>query len=66
MIYCGWDFATAIVEYTPFLQANKVYWYLSIPVSGAIMAAYSLAALYDLLRHPLAEPPTEAKQQEIL
>ena len=42
MIYYGWDFATAIVEYTPFLQANKVYWYLSIPVSGAIMAVTAL------------------------
>ena len=55
-----------IVEYTPFLQANKVYWYLSIPVSGAIMAAYSLATLYGLLRHPFAGPRAEAKQQEII
>ena len=66
MIYYGWDFATGIVEYTPFLQANKVYWYLSIPVSGAIMAAYSLATLYGLLRHPFAGPRAEAKQQEII
>jgi|SRR5436190_17131350 len=66
MVYYGWDFATAIVEYTPFLQVNKVYWYLSIPVSGAIMAAYSIIALYKLLRSPLAGAAEEGKQQEII
>ena len=66
MVYYGWDFATAIVEYTPFLQVNKVYWYLSIPVSGAIMAAYSLVALYELLRHPLVDVGVDGKQQEII
>jgi TRAP-type C4-dicarboxylate transport system permease small subunit len=66
MVYYGWDFATAITEYTPFLQANKIYWYLSIPASGAVMAAYSFAALYDLFRHPLAEPRKVAKSQEII
>ena len=25
MVYYGWDFATAIKEYTPFLQADRVY-----------------------------------------
>ena len=52
MLYYGWDFATAIKEYTPFLQADRVYWYLSIPVSAAIMAGYSVAALYELLPIP--------------
>jgi TRAP-type C4-dicarboxylate transport system permease small subunit len=66
MIYYGWDFATAIVEYTPFLQVNKVYWYLSIPVSGTIMAAYSLGALYELLRSPLAGAVEDGKQQDII
>jgi len=66
MIYYGWDFATGIKEYTAFLQADRVYWYLSIPVSGAIMAVYSAAALYGLLRHSLVGPQVEAKQQEIL
>jgi len=66
MVYYGWDFATAIKEYTPFLQADRVYWYLSIPVSAAIMGGYSVAALYELLTHPLVGPPTESKQQEIL
>ena len=65
MVYYGWDFATAITEYTPFLLVNKVYWYLSIPVSAAIMAGYSVAALYQLLTDPLLGPPAE-KQQEIL
>jgi TRAP-type C4-dicarboxylate transport system permease small subunit len=66
MVYYGWDFATAIKEYTPFLQVDRIYWYLSIPVSAAIMAGYSVAALYELLTHPLLGPPTESKQQEIL
>jgi TRAP-type C4-dicarboxylate transport system permease small subunit len=66
MVYFGWDFATAITEYTPFLLVNKIYWYLSIPVSGAIMLAYSLVALYELLRSPLVEAAKEAKQQEII
>jgi hypothetical protein len=30
------------------------------------MAAYSLATLYGLLRHPFAGPRAEAKQQEII
>jgi TRAP-type C4-dicarboxylate transport system permease small subunit len=66
MVYYGWDFATSIKEYTPFLQADRVYWYLSIPVSAAIMAGYSIAALYELLTHPLRSQPDESKQQEIL
>jgi TRAP-type transport system small permease protein len=66
MVYFGWDFATAITEYTPFLLVNKIYWYLSIPVSGAIMLAYSLVALYELLRSPLLGAAKEAKQQEII
>jgi TRAP-type C4-dicarboxylate transport system permease small subunit len=66
MMYYGWDFATSIKEYTPFLQADRVYWYLSIPVSAAIMAGYSVAALYELLTHPLREETAESKQQEIL
>lgn len=66
MVYYGWDFATSIKEYTPFLQADRVYWYLSIPVSAAIMAGYSVAALYELLSHPLRGETAESKQQEIL
>jgi len=30
------------------------------------MAGYSVAALYELLTHPLLSPPAESKQQEIL
>ena len=66
MVYFGWDFATAITEYTPFLLVNKIYWYLSIPVSGAIMLAYSLVGLYELLRSPFMDAAKEAKQQEII
>src|SRR5687767_8471545 len=28
IVYYGWDFATGILEYTPFMQVNRVYWYL--------------------------------------
>jgi TRAP-type C4-dicarboxylate transport system permease small subunit len=66
LLYYGWDFATAIKEYTPFLQADRIYWYLSIPVSAAIMAGYSVAALYQLLTHPLSGPPAESRPQDIL
>src|SRR4029077_1503807 len=66
LVYYGWDFATAITEYTPFLLVNKVYWYLSIPVSGAIMMVYSLVALYGLLRSPFVDVAKEGKQQEII
>lgn len=65
MVYYGWDLATGIVEYTPFLQANKIYWYLSIPVCGTIMAVYSLVSIYDLLRHPFDARRALGKQQEI-
>jgi len=65
MIWYGWDFATGIVELTPFLQANKVWWYLSIPVCGALMSAYSLSFILALLRHPFGPAPKAGPQQEI-
>ena len=65
MVYYGWDFATGIVELTPFLQANKVYWYLAIPVCGAIMSAYSVGVLYDLVRNPFVASHAQGRQQEI-
>ncbi|MBM3532965.1 MAG: TRAP transporter small permease [Alphaproteobacteria bacterium] len=65
MLYYGWDFATGIFELTPFLQANKVYWYLSIPVCGSLMAAYSLAGLCDLLANPFVPSRASGRQQEI-
>ena len=66
LIVYGWDLATAIQEFTPFLQAPKFYWYLSLPVSGAIMVVYSVVALWDLVRHPFAGRRAIGKQQELI
>lgn len=65
MVYYGWDFATGIVELTPFLQANKVCWYLAIPVCGSIMSAYSVGFLCGLFRNPFAASHAAGRQQEI-
>jgi TRAP-type C4-dicarboxylate transport system permease small subunit len=54
----GWEFASQSGETTPFLQFNKIWWYAAIPVSGLIMTAYHLAALWRLLRHPMPEEST--------
>jgi TRAP-type C4-dicarboxylate transport system permease small subunit len=66
LVYYGWDLATGITEYTPFLKANKLYWYAALPISGAIMAGYSLARIGRLLATPFVVAPSAAKQQEIL
>ena len=46
----GWDFMQQSGETTPFLQIDKVYWYAAIPVCGALMSLYSIAALWRALR----------------
>lgn len=51
----GWEFASQASETTPFLQADKIWWYAAIPVSGLVMATYNLAALWRLLWHPLPD-----------
>lgn len=45
----GWDFLQMAGETTPYLQIDKSYWYAAIPVCGALMAVYSLAALLRTL-----------------
>jgi TRAP-type C4-dicarboxylate transport system permease small subunit len=54
----GWEFASQSGETTPFLQVDKIWWYAAIPVSGLIMTAYHLAALWRLLRDPMPEEST--------
>lgn len=49
----GWDFLQMAGETTPYLQIDKSYWYAAIPVCGAVMAVYSLAALLRTLRGEL-------------
>lgn len=55
----GWEFASQSGETTPFLQADKIWWYAAIPVSGVIMTAYHLAALWRLLFHPMPDVAPE-------
>lgn len=49
----GWDFMREAGETTPFLQIDKSYWYAAIPVCGAMMSIYSMAALWRALRGDL-------------
>ncbi|MCF3933597.1 TRAP transporter small permease [Acuticoccus sp. M5D2P5] len=46
----GYEFAAGSGETTPFLRFDKVYWYASIPVAGALMVAYSIAGLVLAMR----------------
>jgi len=46
----GWDFVRQSGETTPFLQIDKAWWYAAIPVCGMLMAAYSVAAAWRVLR----------------
>jgi TRAP-type C4-dicarboxylate transport system permease small subunit len=48
--YAGWDFVRQSGETTPFLQIDKAYWYAAIPVCGTLMAVYSIAGLWRVLR----------------
>jgi len=52
----GWDFMRQSGETSPFLQVDKIYWYAAIPVCGAFMAVYSLAALWRALLGNLRTP----------
>jgi len=45
----GRAFMQAAGETTPFLQIDKVYWYAAIPICGALMCIYSIAALWRAL-----------------
>ena len=53
----GWDFMLAAGEITPFLQLDKTYWYAAIPVCGALMTIYSVAALWRALCGRLDDEP---------
>jgi TRAP-type C4-dicarboxylate transport system permease small subunit len=41
----GGEFVLYSGETTPFLRLDKAYWYAAVPVCGALMTLYSLAAL---------------------
>jgi TRAP-type C4-dicarboxylate transport system permease small subunit len=55
--YAGWDFLRQSGETAPFLQIDKMWWHAAIPVSGSLMALYSIAALWRALRGELQETP---------
>lgn len=46
----GVEFVRDAGETTPFLGIDKSYWYLALPVPGALMTAYSLSHLWQALR----------------
>ncbi len=46
----GFDFVRMSGETTPYLQWNKAWWYLAIPVCGTLMALYSAVAIWRTAR----------------
>lgn len=46
----GREFMAMSGETTPFLRLDKRWWYAAIPVCGALMALYSLAWLWRVIR----------------
>ncbi len=46
----GMEFVRDAGETTPFLGIDKTYWYLALPVPGALMAIYSIVHLWRTLR----------------
>ncbi len=46
----GLEFVRDAGETTPFLGIDKSYWYLALPIPGALMAVYSIAHLWRTLR----------------
>jgi TRAP-type C4-dicarboxylate transport system permease small subunit len=46
----GYEFLRDAGEITPFLGADKAYWYAALPVCGAIMAVYSVSGLWRVVR----------------
>jgi TRAP-type C4-dicarboxylate transport system permease small subunit len=46
----GFDFMQMSGETTPFLRLDKAWWYAAIPLCSALMALYSLAWLWRVIR----------------
>lgn len=51
----GQAFVRDAGEITPFLGLDKTYWYMAVPLVGAIMALYAAAGLWRALRGAEAE-----------
>jgi TRAP-type C4-dicarboxylate transport system permease small subunit len=54
MAVYGYEFLINAGETTPFLGINKGFWYVAVPLTGAIMAIYSVIGLW---RAALGQPP---------
>jgi TRAP-type C4-dicarboxylate transport system permease small subunit len=52
LVVYGYDFAANAGETTPFLQVNKIYWYIAIPLNSVLMTVYSLLAMKRLWCDP--------------
>jgi TRAP-type C4-dicarboxylate transport system permease small subunit len=52
LVYFGTDFGFNSGETTPYLQANKIYWYVAIPLNALLMSAYSIVAILRIFRNP--------------
>jgi TRAP-type C4-dicarboxylate transport system permease small subunit len=52
LVYYGADFGFNSGETTPYLQANKIYWYVAIPLNALLMSVYSIVAILRILRNP--------------
>jgi TRAP-type C4-dicarboxylate transport system permease small subunit len=50
MTVMGHDFVRDAGEITPFLGLDKTYWYMAVPLTGAIMSLYAVAGLWRALR----------------
>lgn len=50
MAVMGHAFVRDAGEITPFLGLDKTYWYMAVPLAGAIMSLYAVAGLWRALR----------------
>jgi TRAP-type C4-dicarboxylate transport system permease small subunit len=50
MTVMGHAFVRDAGEITPFLGLDKTYWYMAVPLTGAIMSLYAVAGLWRALR----------------
>jgi TRAP-type C4-dicarboxylate transport system permease small subunit len=52
LVYYGADFGFNSGETTPYLQANKIYWYVAIPLNALLMSVYSIVAILRISLNP--------------
>jgi TRAP-type C4-dicarboxylate transport system permease small subunit len=50
MAVMGHAFVRDAGEITPFLGLDKTYWYVAVPLTGAVMSVYAIAGLWRALR----------------